>query len=279
MYPTHTELIEFLHLLGYPNYKDGICFGISAMTLSPILISSTEIANERFKKIKSTLEGYKQIVLDYISEDRTPCSLSHYLDITLEIDEKIDILAYCAGVAIYFFPNDYKDCFPKDISLSQDVLLVNVLMQSIEMEKKGGLAYAGSAIGYYSIKLKESNTRDHFLTWKYTLHKMELDVSIACILLSKKHAIPISYCAAKKQWCYCIINNGNLQYIYTNDAEEIIHFIETEFFKEIETGLVIATQIYCFNKDKEKVITFKESYQSELCINGLANMSRKDDNG
>ena len=279
MYPTHGELIEFLHLLGYPNYQEGICFGISAMTVSPILACSTESANERFKKIKVILDEYRQMCLDCGDEDRVPCSLRHYMDITLEIDEKIDILAYCEGVAIYFYPKDYKVCFPKETPLYQDLLLVNALIQSIEIENKNGLAGAGSAMGYYNVQSKKLNARDHFLTLKDTIFKLELNISIVCVMISNEHAIPLGYSAKKEQWCYCIINNGGLQYIYTNDTENIINFIETEFFRNTEKGLVIATQMYCLNEDKEKTILLKDTYQNALRLNGLANLTLKGDDG
>ena len=131
MYPTHDELIEFIHFLGYPNYSDGICFGLVAMAMSPPLTGSTEKTNQRLQKIKESLDTYKEIQRNVEKEAALYRTLNWYLDIAYAIEDKIDILAYCAGVAFHFDPTKYKDYFDSEELIYQNVLLTNSLIQSI----------------------------------------------------------------------------------------------------------------------------------------------------
>lgn len=264
MYPNHDELIEFLHLLGYPNYSDGICFGLAAMAVSPVLNgpASMEKANARLQRIKSSLDAYKNMQRSCEADGEACPTLSWFLDYTLTLDEKIDILAYCEGLAFCFNPKEYPEHFPVNTFLEQNFLLTHSIIQSIETEEKGVVMLTEITACCYYTKL---NIKAYLDSLDLTLKASENPASFSFKIGSKNHCIFIGYSQEKNMWCYFKTNQENLGYSFTNRIDEIEKFITDEFY-EIQAGfgLVLSTEIYCFNADKEKMIKFKNFWEDRL---------------
>ncbi len=274
MYPTHEELIEFIHLLGYPNYSGGICFGLAAMAVSPVLNGSTEKTNLRLTTIKFSLDAYKNMQIACEENGESCPTLSWFLNYTLALDEKIDILAYCEGIAFHFFPSDYADCFDSDILPGrQDILLTDSIIQSIETEEKGGIAHAGTITGYYT----ESDIKTYIHSLDLALEDGENSASFSLIIDSRNHAIHIGYSSETKQWCYFGINTESIGYCLKTTIDEIKKLIVSEFFNEIgvDLGLVISAKIYCLNEHKERILRVKRNWQNKAFENDLFKITDK----
>ena len=194
---SHGDLIKYMQRFGYRSNKLGVCFGVIVMGVQAILTHELKKFDNRLKLMKEDLA-------------------SNYQLLSMRERYQHEIIPFIEGIELYLQAQLYMDLFEKGKNPYQNPSQIAPLVNSIKMEKEGGLAECASFSGVYNKK----ELIEYFGLLRESVESADplYNEPATFILRNINHAISVSYDPIEKEWIYIDANKLALRRIYNETA-------------------------------------------------------------
>ncbi|WP_419418560.1 ankyrin repeat domain-containing protein [Legionella sp. D16C41] len=195
---THSDLIKLGQLLGYKEFKNGLCHGFSMMLAQAVLAKSETIFFKRLKFIATYKNNFKQLQKKIEKAKKK----AHFANAKLDrkTKELLEIVAFFDGIALYLRPANYKDLFKQYIN-PYELLTAYPLVKSKKLE--------GSRLKLVMNEpyIFDKDSLEAYLNDLVDLYQKNKGIVLPMLLTCHNHTVCLYYNSSNRRWYYVDTND------------------------------------------------------------------------